>query len=1065
MKTIRNSIFFLLACIFASACKDDIDLYGPVPDGVSELSMRVDFKGFTPALDSRGAAGDAIKSIESLWVVIYDATDGSLAEARKITDFTVKDVRPTDRHDDIAPAEETTGHAEFKIRVKNGNYRIYAVANCNLEGIDLSKESDLKNIELTWQTGDVKQNAQMFGHFSQEVKEPGAATGFDASVVTVKGSTALHAWLRRAASKLTIVYDGSGLHDGVFVYIKSAQIKGIPRTCLLGAANDYRRIDRQEVLMDGDTLKYYDGDTEPGEDFNYNSGYPFRVTCGGNPVGSHSETARALYFYENIQENGVPGTITDKRQDTSGENKQVSWPGGGTPGNEAWKDARPWGTYVEIKGYYISIAEGKMSRGDITYRFMLGKDVIANYEAERNFHYQLTMKFNGYANDVDFHIAYRVPKPSLNIPPYHISYLYNHSMLLPVSISSGTHRVKKVQAEIIENHWWPSHALGTSAASAIPGEVYFNGEGIADPKNYQWHGFLSLRKTNAPTLTGSNYDPSSGDNFRYYYKNLRHRREYSDMSPGSHVADNRTSDADAGKGAPAPNSFKEDPTDMYYVDMDDTMADSIVYNLRLPMYTRAMQMIKSTGYTGNNPYVAYQREALLRVSVWFEGNDNDAAPDLVREVPVTQVRRVVNPKGIYRRAGSTEPFHVKLKYLPEEDDVYFKDLTSEGPWSAEIIGARDGIITLNGGSGTIYGKTGSAIDFNVGFTGVTGSAIIRVRYHNYSCIHLIYVRCGYDPMALLPGGVKWHATNLRTRNRECVNPMEEGSLFKYGNLDNPIDASSNVNDKTPWVNVLPGMFKDPRNKPLNISTDDYSPVSQWKLWNEFWGIGYDKSFTHESTLGVSGRIAELEDYNSLRNNEAIGHGFGVLYGDGATECADNIIDAYGYRWDLADNAARNRGMRGTFIYNEDSTSTLYSNNIFFPLGTAGYGHRRSSGHYQWDENPANPATDPATAVFAQWGGMLKYAGRNGFYPLGATKIKLRPLFYDLWRRPGAIYWLGKLKETDLEAGDGNTKYLGWDFNYFTMDYYGFGAADLQKKGSNTGTETDMSACFIRLVDN
>ena len=178
MKTIRNSIFFLLACIFASACKDDIDLYGPVPDGVSELSMRVDFKGFTPALDSRGAAGDAIKSIESLWVVIYDATDGSLAEARKITDFTVKDVRPTDRPDDIAPAEETTGHAEFKIRVKNGNYRIYAVANCNLEGIDLSKESDLKNIELTWQTGDVKQNAQMFGHFSQEVKEPGAATRF-----------------------------------------------------------------------------------------------------------------------------------------------------------------------------------------------------------------------------------------------------------------------------------------------------------------------------------------------------------------------------------------------------------------------------------------------------------------------------------------------------------------------------------------------------------------------------------------------------------------------------------------------------------------------------------------------------------------------------------------------------------------------------------------------------------------------------------------------------------------------------------------------------------------------
>ena len=34
------------------------------------------------------------------------------------------------------------------------------------------------------------------------------------------------------------------------------------------------------------------------------------------------------------------------------------------------------------------------------------------------------------------------------------------------------------------------------------------------------------------------------------------------------------------------------------------------YVFNLPMYTRAKQMITSTGYTGNNPYVAYRRKPL-----------------------------------------------------------------------------------------------------------------------------------------------------------------------------------------------------------------------------------------------------------------------------------------------------------------------------------------------------------------------------------------------------------------------------------------------------------------------
>ncbi len=1059
-KILKYILIIIFTSLTLASCQDEFGQYEPIPDGESEMTMRVGFKSFTPALESRGAAGDAIKEFSTLWVVVYN-TDGTLVEKKRITDFTVHKVQPNERPDTINPAEKETDHAEFRMRISNGRYRIYAVANYDLSGVNVDSENDLKNIQLTWKTGDVAQNGQMFGWFSTDEGDVDSATSFNAPVVTVKGSGSLHAWVRRAASKLTIVYDGSGLREGVFVYIKTAQIKDMPVNCLLGAPNDYNRINRKEMLMDGDTLKYYTGDTYPDDDFNYGVDYTNRVTSGGDPVGSHAETARALYFYENIQENGEEGTMSDKRQDTSGNNKQVSWPHGNDPNNPAWKDARPYGTYVEIKGYYISIAEGRISRGDITYRFMLGKDVVANYQAERNYHYKLTMKFNGYANDVDFHIDYRVPKPSLHIPPYYISYLYNHSMMLPVSISSGTKRVKKVQADIIENHWWPTGAKGSATNSPGDDEIYYNGNGMADPDNYQWHGFLSLRKTKTPVLTGaiSPYD-KTGSNAKYYFDNLRHSREYSDMSNGNHLKDNRTS-------APAntsviPNKYTEESDDYYIVDIDDSKSDSIVYDLQIPLYTRAKQMIKRSAYTGNNPYVAYQRTAKVHFKVWFVGNNDDNKPDLEETVPITQVRRIVNPKGIYRKAGSVEPFHVVLKYQPMERSSTFKDLVSEGPWSAEVLG--DKIISLD----KTTGKTGSKIDFNVKFSGAEGHAVIRVRYHNNSCIHLIYVCNGYDPVELLPGKAKWHTTNLHTKNKECVNPMDEGSLFKYGNLDNPIDASSNVNDKTPWLNVRATDFKDPRGKKLNIANDSYNKSTMSsKLWTDFWGIGATNAFVDGSTrkLGVSGRVAKLEDYNVLRESDDIGYGYGVLYADGATECANTIADAYGYRWDLTDNAEKSRGMRGVFIYNLNPSSTCYAHNIFLPIGNSGYGQRRPTGKYAWGETSANIGA--YAWDFQNWGGMLKYTIRSNYY----NNPYSLPLFWDMWKSPGAIYWLSEQKNIKLVTGESNDaaqNYLGWDINYMTFDFFGYTTGDLQgsatiPEGSPAGS-TDTSACFIRLVD-
>ncbi|MDE7125229.1 MAG: hypothetical protein K2O12_01950, partial [Muribaculaceae bacterium] len=536
MNKIYYFIMLVASVVGLCACDDDFGREYGIPEGESLLTMSVDFRDFTPALagKSRGTQGDVIKSIDQLWVVVYK-TDGTNVLTQKIEDFTENTVRPNERPDGVPSDEISTGHAEFKLRLYNDRYRIYAVANYDLSGMGNPSEEDLKNIKLDWQD-DVKMNNAMFGFFtSSDAANP--PVSFDAPEVVVRGTGTLHAWVRRAVSKLTIVYDGSGLKDGVFVYIKSARIKDMASDCLLGAPNDYNRIKAGYRLVDGDTIKYYPGDVEPADDASaYGPEYKYRVTCGGDVVGSHAEDANSLFFFENIQESGKEGTVTDKRQDTSGENKQVSWPGGRFENNEAWKDGRPYGTYVEVKGYYISIADGHMSSGPITYRFMLGKNVVDDYSAERNYHYKLTMMFKGYANDVDFHIDYTVLSPDGHVPPYYISYLYNHTAYHPVSVSTGKRRLTKVLCEIEENHWWPNDAQPKDAASGIVG--VYNPAGVADPRSWQWHGFLSLRKTKDAVLTGnSNENTVTGSNARYYFDHLRHSREYSDMSEGWHVDD------------------------------------------------------------------------------------------------------------------------------------------------------------------------------------------------------------------------------------------------------------------------------------------------------------------------------------------------------------------------------------------------------------------------------------------------------------------------------------------------------------------------------------------------
>lgn len=1094
----RNFLTYIFLCILflgSAACQDDL-LYngGEIGEGESLVSATVKFKNLTPALNGNTrTAGDIIKQIYSLHVVLYnekgkllkiyklqETTNGTLEEGEyKLTDADRKGATNTetigDEKKDFPSAETSTPHAEIKLKIPYGRYMMYAVANISdLNNNEKYAESiqtaeGLKSISLEWQeytpTGEEEEakkypNNQMFGHFTvtgsvQEGEE----------VVINNKSMKLHAWLRRAASKVTIAYDGSDLHENVYIYLKSVTIKDIPTVCYLGKENTITRKNEESegyggLIEEGESIEYATGK-------NYDEHWPARITKGKpyyyytdkegvsvpnndyntdeqkkeKAVLAHAEKNQALFFYENMQ-----GTGKDKQQDADGD-KELDAPGlNNKPDDEFYKDQKPYGTYIEVKAYYVSNAEGRVGNGDITYRFMLGKDIYKDYNAERNHHYKLTLKFNKYANDVDWHIEYEEPKPGIEVPnPYYISYLYNRTMNLPIKINTGGGELMTLKAKIITNNWAPKDAYTGNADQLdyaywydydVTSQAGFDyGNHPNDNTNQPWNGFLSLRKTTATVLTQNEtlHDPENGviwlgekkGNKEYYEENRRGERTYME---NKEVNTNENTDSE-GKftiGKPVGEGNEQNIT------------------AHIPLYTRAKQMIISTGYTGNNPYVAYRRRATVEIQAEIRLAGRDENTVLRETVEIYQVRRIVNPKGIYRSWNETTPFHVTLMRLPRENSTTFEPFTSEGPWRAEVVEGGDNMITLSQTSG----ETGTPIDFDVNFNGqcpnkdVSRFAIIRIDYHNYTCQHLIFVRQGDAPVSLVTNGTKWHTYNLVTDSKEATSPLDEGSLFKYGNLEDAIAASNQVNYEIPWINVKPESFKIfggnwwPYSNPnLTLATG-----REQKQWKDI--ASQTPSATTQWNLSLSPhvRIAQYNDFKALFDNKDIEQGYGVLYGDEATTTATDIAQVYGYMADGPQKNTNGCGMRGCFVYNKTN-----SKSIFLPIGASGYGHRRRAG--------ASTAPEPGGRS-----GILRYSsGRFERYP--DPNLKDRPLFYDLYMRPGAIYWLSGY-DMATDADSHTAPAIGWDINYFTFDFNFIHEVNLYNTSSN-GTD----ACFIRCVED
>lgn len=1117
-KNIITILHFLIVLLPFYSCTDDILYNDEVPDGrISSFKVSIDFdveksirltgRSYYDDSTAGGENGDAIQNINSLWMVIYDS-EGNLKVKYPVyglvgkdafdeldikiqnVSYKLEDNRLKPEEDDLQ--DKSTGHLTYDLTMPTGSYYIYAVANVDdFENNDISNRDKLKNIAFNW-NADISKNSQMFGVFSVN-KEDREQTD-NSPIILTRNTTLLHAWAKRLASKVTVAFDGSMLYDNVQIFIYDISLHDIPKQCKLGIENrpgwtrEYN--DEGEKLIEPTTEEQSKNRYDAADGVDFDGGIikvqnpfseeqqknirpeEFLHICNGKHKylgkGSdditkeenekaHKPTARSLFFFENVQGKGK-----SKSQTTSTDTTAIAFPNPiENDLSSGWKDNKPYGTYVEVRGFYRNSSNSQfVSSGNIVYRFMLGQDTEMDYNAYRNTHYKLTLVFKGNGNDADWHIEYEEKLGLHASSPQYISYLYNKDMNLTVKIT-GT--------DIRDSYWLRGEIVGCNDAeitddknwsdpdAKLSEQTYWRpwGDGTVDypdpsvlkdpitperdlfytgitgdteangfkESNYYgpWVSFLSMRKTEAITVPstagGSDVKQMHEDNTNYFNNNNRGWRNYSFKS-GTY----------------------EEAAGNYRVEEGDNCR---VFTI--PLYTRAKELVTTSGFTGNNPYTAYPRRQ--RVKFYVAKNENGTRLEGVDPiyVDIIQVRRIVNPKGVWR-SGDTppKPFHVTLMWLKSDNEfdqnVSFEAFESNGPWSAEIVSGSDNIISLETtqeGSGTLAPQTGVRriegatehnIDFKINYTGQKGCAVIRVRYHNYTCEHDIFCRVGYGPIEI--GGNEWQTVNVDHFDANgnvilCKSPLQEGGLFKK-NCNTAILPENNVFSNC-MKQITSFKVLNPDGSRSSVTWNSISPdykKSKWKISNS------------------DQKIPSYEEFKLLQSTniqENIKKAYGVLYGDGAEKVAETLGEAYGYdKTNDSETRESTKGMRGVFVYDP-----VNMHQIFFPISKTGMGHIKMSNGYASSDKE----------------GSLRYAGRSEYYgyykrvPSQAVtelaRLPYVPMFADLYRRTGAVYWVE-------EYGTLNNIQTAFDMNYHTMGFKTYGR-------DATNKTTDSDACYIRTI--
>lgn len=442
-RNIHMAVVAAVMSLLATGCTDDMIDPGfrdEYPEGDVRVSFAMDLEPFTESsAGTRSLGGKSMDRLDDLCLIAYDR-EGNLMEGfpMEITkennslnvttaDRTDKDAAGYTEGGTIHAAESTTKHATFNAVIPYGNYYLYGVANlgkrdkdgniiqstyaalCDVSGQlheDIRTRQTFLDHRREWDEDNGLNNFEMLGNFTNSEHSAPPVTGENMNEVRVsveRPGMTLHTWLRRCVSKVTVDFDGSGLRENIKVYVKRATIHDIPTGVKLGhksavtsekEMHTYKTSDyRPDKTSKGDDIEFGVGDDHRNWPF-VAKGHPKLVIANTTPdfqgdgltPDFHSESAPSMFLYENMQGDSMEDK-TNKEQKPAADGTVI--------GTDEKKDEMPYGSYVEVEAYYEHNSRAEVTEGVIIYRFMLGKDVLKNFDVERNYHLKLTLCLRG----------------------------------------------------------------------------------------------------------------------------------------------------------------------------------------------------------------------------------------------------------------------------------------------------------------------------------------------------------------------------------------------------------------------------------------------------------------------------------------------------------------------------------------------------------------------------------------------------------------------------------------------------------------------------------------------
>ena len=365
MKKRFNIAFMMFMALAMSvslgSCKEDILLPDGGDEGEATVTLNFCFDPQSNALTTRGVNGNLDFQIKNLVVLFYDkdANDETgkpqYAIEYEPQDFQVYELLKLEGSRDQDHCENYTYHGMVTMKnVEYGIYRIYAVANVNIDNVREISEKGLRELQVQWPAS-AKEGTQiddreplnhgipdaMFGYFTPNVADHVRKSYRDVihhnpllytkstidydkiktenrpqPVTLDKRNLEVQAWLKRVVSKLTIGFDGTGLKSDVEIYIKSVRIVDAAAFCLLGHDNSAGTVNDENYNNTNKSISLLSKETYATDSRLYTK---YESGEGGNIVKITHDTP--AYPRVGFADNFIPNSHYNENQADKDEDK------------------------------------------------------------------------------------------------------------------------------------------------------------------------------------------------------------------------------------------------------------------------------------------------------------------------------------------------------------------------------------------------------------------------------------------------------------------------------------------------------------------------------------------------------------------------------------------------------------------------------------------------------------------------------------------------------------------------------------------------------------------------